>query len=59
MNWPPQGSKANTWLKSLRNSFDETILKDEDGHINKIESQLYQIQQMGIQNYLVDQVDVK
>jgi bacterioferritin len=34
----------------------ESILKDEEGHIDRIESQLDQIQQMGIQNYLVEQV---
>jgi bacterioferritin len=35
----------------------ESILKDEEGHIDLIESQLDQIKQMGAQNYLVEQID--
>ncbi len=34
----------------------ESILKDEEDHLDWIEAQLDQIQQMGIQNYLVEQV---
>ncbi len=34
----------------------ESILKDEEDHIDWIEAQLDQIKQLGIQNYLVEQV---
>ena len=35
----------------------ESILKDEEAHIDSIEAQLEQIKQMGVQNYLVEQID--
>ena len=35
----------------------EKILKDEEEHINWLEAQLTQIQTMGLQNYLAQQID--
>ena len=34
----------------------ESILKDEEGHLDWLEAQISQISQMGIQNYLSDQL---
>jgi bacterioferritin len=35
----------------------EKILKDEEGHIDELEGQLTQIEQVGIQNFLAAQMD--
>lgn len=35
----------------------ESILEEEEDHIDLIEAQLDQIRQMGVQNYLVEQID--
>jgi bacterioferritin len=35
----------------------EHILKEEEDHVDWLEAQLDQIKQMGIQNYLVEQID--
>jgi bacterioferritin len=35
----------------------EEILKEEEDHIDWIDAQLDQIKQMGVRNYLVEQID--
>ncbi len=35
----------------------EAILEDEEDHVDWLEAQLFQIQQIGLQNYLVEQIE--
>ena len=37
--------------------FLQSILNDEESHIDEIEEQLDQIDQLGVQNYLIEQID--
>jgi bacterioferritin len=55
--------KYNESLKVAREAKDdgsravfESILKDEEDHVDWLEAQLFQIDQIGLQNYLVEQV---
>jgi bacterioferritin len=54
----------NTAVEQARQAGDngtrallESILKDEEDHVDWLETQLSQIEQMGLQAYLVEQVD--
>jgi bacterioferritin len=56
--------RLNTGLELCRGKGDngsrlvlEKILGDEEGHIDWLEAQLTQIQTMGLQNYLAQQID--
>jgi len=55
--------RLNTFIPAARQIKDagsaelfEEILEDEEGHVDFIESQLDQIEQMGLENYLAQQV---
>lgn len=58
--------RLNKGIKTCVNAGDngsrellEKILKDEEGHVDWLEAQLHQIKEMGLQNYLSEQIKEK
>jgi bacterioferritin len=64
-DWASENDAIKNYNRSIKVATDladngtkellESILKDEEDHIDEIEAQLDEIQQMGIQNYLSEQ----
>jgi bacterioferritin len=65
-NWDAESGAVKSYNDGIRMASElldggtrellEQILKDEEGHIDWIEAQLDQIKQMGLQNYLTEQI---
>ena len=66
-NWDAESGAIKSYNEAMRLATEvgdhgtremlESILKDEESHIDLIEAQLDQIKQMGLQTYLGEQVD--
>ena len=65
-NWAAEAGAIKSYNEGIRLAHEaldhgtrellDSILKDEEGHIDYIEAQQDQIKQMGLQNYLTEQI---